>query len=288
LIHSGERIGLVVTQPDKLKGRGHRLSPPAVKSAAFEAGIKVVQPNTLRDETFIDELRSLRPEFIVVIAYGKILPGAILEMPQNGCINVHASLLPKYRGAAPIAWAILCGEEKTGITTMRMDAGLDTGAILLQQEEDISRDDTAGSLSIRLASLGASLLIRTLKGIRDGSLKPRVQSGEASYAPPLRKEDGLISWSRSAIEIRNFVRAMLPWPVAYCMLEGERLAILKTEVREGSGLPGTVIRANKGELLLGTGHGLVSLLELQPSGKRPMAASAFLQGRKLAEGMVLK
>jgi len=288
LINSGEKISLVVTQTDKLKGRGHKLSPPPVKTAALEARIKVVQPDTLRDDKFIDEMRSLNPEFIVVIAYGKILPGAILEMPENGCINVHASLLPNYRGAAPIAWAILRGEEKTGITTMLMDEGLDTGPILLQQEADISRDDTAGSLSTKLALLGASLLIETLRGIREGSVKPRAQSGEVSYAPPLRKEDGLIDWSRSAVEISNFVNGMQPWPSAYCMLEGARVTILKAEPLEGSGLPGTVIRSSKGELLIGTGKGLISLLELQPSGKRPMPASAFLLGRKLVEGMVLK
>ena len=288
LINSGEKISLVVTQTDKLKGRGHKLSPPPVKTAALEAGIKVVQPTTLRDDTFIDELSSLKPELIIVIAYGKILPGAILKLPMNGCINVHASLLPKYRGAAPIAWALLRGEEKTGVTTMRMDEGLDTGPILLQQEVDISREDTAGSLGIRLAGLGASLLIETLKGIRNGSVKPRAQSGEASYAPPLRKEDGLIDWSRSALEISNFVRGMQPWPSAYCMLEGERITIMKADALQGSGLPGTVIRTGKGGLLVGTGQGLISLLELQPSGKRPMPASAFLLGRKIMEGMVLK
>jgi methionyl-tRNA formyltransferase len=288
LMNSGEKISLVVTQTDKVKGRGHKLSPPPVKTAALGEGIKVAQPGTLRDDKFIGELRSLKPDFIVVIAYGKILPGALLEIPENGCINVHASLLPKYRGAAPIAWAILRGEEKTGITTMRMDEGLDTGPILLQREADISRDDTAGSLSITLARLGASLLIETLIGVRNGSVKPRAQSGEVSYAPPLRKEDGLIDWSRSAVEIRDFVRGMQPWPSAYCMLEGERVTVLKAGALEGSGLPGSVTRTGKGELVIGTGKGLISLLELQPSGKRPMPASAFLLGRKLMEGMVLK
>jgi methionyl-tRNA formyltransferase len=287
-MNSGERISLVVTQPDRLKGRGHKLSPPPVKTAALEAGIRVLQPDTLRDDKCIHELRSLKPEFIVVIAYGKILPGAILELPPNGCINVHASLLPKYRGAAPIAWAIVRGEEKTGITTMRMDEGLDTGPILMQQETDISRDDTAGSLGMRLALLGASLLIETLKGIRDGSVRPRAQSGEASYAPPLRKEDGLIDWSGSAVEISNFVRAMQPWPSAYCMMEDERVTVMKAEPLEGSGLPGVVIGSAKGELIIGTGQGLVSLLELKPSGKGPMPASAFLLGRRLREGTVLR
>lgn len=288
MIHSGEKISLVVTQPDKLSGRGHKLSPPPVKTASLEAGIKVVQPSTLRNERFIDELRSLKPEFIVAIAYGKILPRAILEMPEHGCINVHASLLPKYRGAAPVAWAILRGEERTGITTMLMDEGLDTGPILLQREEDISRDDTAGSLSITLARSGASLLIETLRGIRNGSVKPMAQSGEVSYAPPLKKEDGLIDWAKSAVEIRNFVRAMQPWPSAYCMLDSERVTILKAEALEGSGLPGTVIRAGKGELVVGTGQGLISVLDLKPSGKRAMAVSAFLLGRVIREGVALK
>jgi len=288
LINSGERVSLVVTQTDKLKGRGHKLSVPPVKTAALEAGIKVVQPRSLINDSLIDDLRSLEPDFIAVTAYGKLLPTAILQMPKNGCINVHASLLPKYRGAAPVAWAIRRGEERTGVTTMLMDEGLDTGPILLQKEVNILREDTAGSLSITLAHSGATLLIETLIGIRNGSVTPKVQSGEASYAPPLRKEDGLIDWSGNAEEIRNFVRAMQPWPAAYCMLEGERVTILRAEALEGSGLPGSVIRTTKSELLVGTGKGLLSVLELQPAGKRAMPASAFLLGRRIMEGMALK
>lgn len=288
LIAFGEEIALVVTQTDKAKGRGHKLTPPPVKTFALEAGLRVLQPVKLREEKFLKELASIRPEFIVVVAYGKILPKAVIEMPQRGCINVHASLLPKYRGAAPIAWAIINGEEKTGVTTMLMDEGLDTGPVLLQCETGIARDDTAGSLGQRLSELGASLLIETIRGIRHGHVTPVPQTGEPGYAPPLSKEDGLIDWSRGAVEIARFVRGMQPWPGAFCFINGERVVLLKTEPLEGKGVPGTVYGVGKGNLIVGTGRGLLLIRELQPSGKKPMPASAFIHGRKLAEGMSVR
>lgn len=288
LILSGEEISLVVTQSDKRKGRGRELAPPPVKETALGMGLKVMQPDRLMDAPFLEALTSLRPELIIVVAYGKIFPKAMLEIPERGCVNVHASLLPKYRGAAPIAWSIINGETKTGITTMLMDKGLDTGPVLLQREIEISDEDTAYSLGSKLAGTGASLLTETVKGMRDGSVKPIPQSGEASYAPPLKKEEGLIDWSKSAMEISNFVRGMYPWPGAFCRIADERVAILKVAPSEGEGRPGVICRIGKKELIVGTRRGLLSLIELQPSGRKPMSASAFLQGRKLKEGVSLR
>lgn len=287
LLSSGEDISLVVTQRDKVKGRGHKFSSPPVKIAAAEAGLRISQPETLRDERFLAELAPMFPEFVVVVAYGKILPGAILDLPKLGCINVHASLLPKYRGAAPIVYAIMNGERRTGVTTMLMDEGLDTGPVLLQHPVDIEKHDTAGSLSERLAVVGAELLLETLKGLRRGSVVPAPQAGEASYTRPLRKEDGLIDWSRSAVEIENRIRAMLPWPGAYCLVSGERVVLLKSEAINGEEEPGMIFRIDRGELVIGTGHGLLSVKDLQPAGKKAMSAQAFVIGRRLAKGLII-
>jgi methionyl-tRNA formyltransferase len=224
------------------------------------------------------------PEIIVVVAYRKILSAQILRLPSHGCINVHASLLPKYRGAAPIQWAIINGEKKTGITTMLMDEGLDTGNILLQEETEISCDDNAETLGNKLAEIGASLLIRTIKGIKGGSIKPIPQEGAPSYAPPLKKEDGRLNWSKTATEIFNFVRGMYPWPCAYCYLNNERIKIISVKMLEGSGVARRIEKAGE-ELIVGTGEGLISIIELQPEGKTSMSAKAFLRGRKLKEGV---
>jgi len=272
LLQSGEEVIAVVTQPDKRKGRGRVSSPSPVKELAIDREIKVLHPVNIKDSLFLNGLSKIMPEIIVVVAYGKILPVQILRLPLYGCINVHASLLPKYRGAAPIQWAIINGEKKTGITTMLMDEGLDTGDILLQEETEISSDDNAETLSKRLAEIGASLLIKTIP-----------QKGATSYAPPLKKEDGKLNWSKTASEIFNFVRGMYPWPCAYCYLNKERIKITKVKVLEGSGMPRRVEKAGK-ELTVGTGRGLISIIELQPEGKIPMLAKAFLQGRQLKEG----
>lgn len=285
LIKSGESISLIVTQPDKVKGRGHKLTPPPVKVAALDAGIRVMQPVTLKDSAFVGELTAIKPEFIVVVAYGKILPKSILGLPAHGCINIHASLLPKYRGAAPIQWAIVNGEKRTGVTTMLIDEGLDTGPVLLQQGIDITDEDTADSLGKMLSETGASLLIETIKGMRDGSVKPMPQQGGSSYAPVIKKEDGLIDWSKSAHELFNFVRGMQPWPCAYCHINDEAVKILKAAPVEGKGEKGVIVKASDGKLFVGTGYGLLSIIELQPPGKRPMPASAFILGRRLKEGM---
>lgn len=283
LIDAHEEVALAVTQPDKVKGRGHVLSAPPVKDLALSKGIRVVQPSKIRNEEFYDELRSLRPEFIIVVAYGKILPEEILRIPEKGCINVHASLLPLYRGAAPIQWAVINGDKVTGVTTMLMDKGMDTGDMLLQATLEIKEDDTAETLSVRLSELGAKTLMETVRGTREGTIKPVPQTGEATYAPPLRKEDGRIDWGRSAEEICGIVRGMYPWPSAFSYLNGEMVKIVKAKATEGNGVPGRIEKASGGQLVVGSGKGLVVIGELQPEGRKVMPAAAFVAGRKLAE-----
>jgi methionyl-tRNA formyltransferase len=283
LLQAGHEVTGVVTQPDKRKGRGRVLSSPPVKELAAGRGLTVMQPESIRDSLFIRALGDINPELIVVVAYGKILPPDVLTLPRRGCINVHASLLPKYRGAAPIPWAIIRGEKKTGITTMLMDEGLDTGDILLREEIDIHRDDTAETLTKKLAEAGASLLIKTLRKMEDSSLRPLPQTGIPSYAPPLKKEDGRIDWTGTAEDIYNFVRGMYPWPCAYCYLKNERIKITKVRVIKGPGIAGRVEEAG-GRLIVGTGKELISIIELQPEGKKSMTAQDFLRGRRLKEG----
>lgn len=288
LIDEKEDVALVVTQPDKVKGRGHMLSSPPVKDLALLYGLKVLQPDKIRDEGLYNELRSIAPEFIIVVAYGKILPEEILNIPKFGCINVHASLLPKYRGAAPIQWALINGEKVTGITTMLMDKGLDTGDVLLRSELEIRAEDNSETLFKKLSELGAKTLIDTIKGIREGKIKPVPQTGQASYALPLKKEDGRIDWNRSAEELFNFVRGMYPWPSAFCYFNNERIKIVRSRKSEvGSQkkvVPGRVVKASDGELIVETGKGFLVIEELQPEGKKVMSAKAFLAGRKLKEG----
>ncbi|NCO83959.1 MAG: methionyl-tRNA formyltransferase [Nitrospirae bacterium CG_4_10_14_3_um_filter_44_29] len=285
LIQAGEEISAVVTQPDKKKGRGHLLSHPPVKEFSVKNGLNVLQPEKINDAAFLNELSSIKPELIVAAAYGRILTEDILRLPALGCINVHASLLPKYRGAAPIARAIINGEKKTGITTMLMDKGLDTGDILLQKEIEIETDDTTETLSGKLSELGASLLLETISGIKDGSLKPQKQSGDATYAPSIKRKDGLINWAKTAAELYNFVRAMRPWPGAYCYLNREMIKLIRVNAIEGPGTPGRIEKAHGGEFIAGTGSGLLSIIELQPQNKQVMPAKAFLSGRNIKEGM---
>lgn len=285
LLNSGHDILAVVTQPDRQRGRGRNISLCPVKIEAQKAGLKILQPRRVRETDFIRELKALAPSLIVVVAYGQILPPGILNFPEFGCVNIHASLLPKYRGAAPINRAIINGEKKTGITTMLMDEGMDTGPALLMEETVIGPDDTTGSLSARLSRTGADLLVTTLKGLETGSLNPRPQTGEASYAPVLKKTDGFIEWSKPAVEICNFIRGMNPWPCAYGFIGSERFKILKAETADGEAGAGLIDRASKDELHVGAGTGKVSVLEIQPSGKPVMKVKAFLQGRRLKEGM---
>jgi len=284
LFKERENIVLVVTQPDKKAGRGHKLKPPPVKLKAIEFGIKVSQPQYIKNNEFIKNIASLNPEFIIVVAYGKILPKELLSITK--CINLHASLLPKYRGAAPVQWALINGETKTGVTTMLMDEGLDTGDILLQKEVQIQEDDNTFTLSKRLSKLGAEILFKTLKGIRDGSIKPFSQIGKPSYAPILQKSDGLIDWNLSAQQIHNRVRGLYPWPCAYTYIKGNMIKIIATKVIKGQGKPAVIVKKSRSELVVGTSNGLLSILQLQPEGKKFMSIQAFLQGagREISEG----
>lgn len=283
LLHSDDEVAAIVTQPDKRRGRGSVVLPSPVKEIAAGSGIRILQPSFLKEPFFQDTLVHLNPELVVVVAYGKILPPQVLQIPRYGCINVHASLLPQYRGAAPVQWALIHGEEKTGITTMHMDEGLDTGDILLQEEVMISADDTAATLGEHLAETGASVLMRTIADLKDGSLHPVPQKGSPSYAPPLRKEDGKIVWTKTAPEIFNLVRGTYPWPGAYCHLNAERIKITRVGVLEGHGMPGRIEETGEA-LVVGTGKGRISLMELQPEGKRLMSGKDFLQGRRLKKG----
>jgi len=283
LLHSDEEVIAVVTQPDKRKGRDRLPAASPVKELALRNNCTVLQPSTLKDPSFLEEISIMKPEIIIVVAYGKILPPGILKLPPRGCINVHASLLPKYRGAAPVQWAIINGEKKTGITIMYMDEGLDTGDILLQEETTIEDDDTAETLGKRLADLGAALLMKTIQKIKDHSLQRIPQTGTPNYAPPLKKEDGKITWSKTAVEISNMVHGMYPWPCAYCYLKNERIKITRVRASRGSGIAGRIEQAGE-ELVIGTGEGFITIIELQPEGKRLMAARDFLRGRRLQEG----
>ena len=287
LLASRHEIIAVVTQPDRQSGRGRKVHACPVKVAALHAGIRVLQPGKVREPEFINALRSFAPDAIVVVAYGQMLPSEIINLPEYGCINIHASLLPGYRGASPINKAIIDGKEKTGITTMLMDEGMDSGPVLLQEEIEIRPDDTAGSLSDRLSNVGSVLILKTLEGLEKGNITPVPQSGESSYAPIMKKTDGRIDWTKSASELSDFIRGMNPWPGAYTFLEGERIKILGVEILDETGEAGTVERVSKDELIIGTGKGSLSVLEIQPPGKKAMAVRAYLQGKKMKKGMKL-
>lgn len=285
LINSEYQVVAVVCQSDKPVGRKQVLTAPPVKQHAAKYGITVLQPEILRGNTdFHKKLEELNPELICVTAYGKILPVEILELPRFGCINVHASLLPKYRGAAPINWAIINGERITGITTMLMDKGMDTGDILLKSELEILDDDTSETLSDKLSEIGAELLLKTIRGYIDDSIKPVKQDeNQATYAPMLKKETGLIDWTMAADSIRNLSRGLLPWPVAYTFLDKKILKIYSADIVKETGMPGHVIRSSKSELVIGTGSDSLSLKEVQLEGNRVMDIKSFLAGRSIKE-----
>ncbi len=286
LLDSGHDVVAVVTQPDKVKGRGRLLSQPPVKELALLNGIPVLQPRNIRTDSFCEELSLLKPEAIAVVAYGKIVPPAVLKLPPLGCVNVHASLLPAYRGAAPIQWAIISGERRTGITTMLMDEGLDTGDILLQNETQILDEDNGLTLSKRLSEMGASLLPETLEGLKTGTVNPRPQTGEPSFAPPLKKDDGKIDWSLPAGRIFDLIRGTYPWPGAYCYLKGSRLVVLRAKVPdyEKTGIPGRIEMIGPEGVLVSTGRGILSIMEVRPEGRNSMPAESFMHGRRLKEG----
>ena len=286
LIAAGVNLVGVYTQPDRPKGRGKKLAASPVKHLALEEHLPVFQPHRLRDPQAVEELKALQPDLIVVVAYGQILPKAVLDIPTYHCINVHASLLPKYRGAAPINKAIIDGETETGVTTMLMDVGLDTGAMLVKLSLPIGPDETAGQLHDRLALLGRKAMEETLQQLCDGTLTPEPQDDAlSSYAPMMKKEDGLIDWQQSAAEIHNHVRGLDPWPGAYTYLDGEVLKIAATAVDEDhSGLPGTILAADKTGVRIACGQGSLVVGELQLPGKKRLAAMNFLSGRPLFPG----
>jgi len=273
----------VVTRPDRPAGRGRQLTPPPVKRVAVEYALPVFQPESLRDPQATAHLAAWEPDVIVVVASGYLLPQHVLDIPPKGCINVHASLLPRWRGAAPIAAAIRAGDAVTGVTVMRMDAGLDTGPILAQRSTPIHADDTRGSLHDRLAQIGADLLVETLPAFLNGELQPRPQPDEgATYAPPLQKEDGRLDWTQPADVLDRQVRAVTPWPGAFTTWQGQRLKIVRaTPVPHwrGEAPPGTVIRLDDG-YAVATGEGALRLEAVQLAGKRPMDVATFLCGQR--------
>jgi methionyl-tRNA formyltransferase len=288
MIERGEQVVAVVTQPDRPKGRGQQTLPPPVKVLAEEHGIPVLQPVKVRQPDVIEQIRSYNPDLIVVVAFGQILPKALLEIPRHGCINVHASLLPRYRGAAPLNWCIINGETETGITTMMMDVGLDTGDMLLKKSTPIDPDEDTRSLHDRLSKIGADLLADTLDQLAAGKLVPEKQDDAVTcYAPMLKKEDGLIDWGKDACSIKNLVRGMTPWPGAYSYLDDKLLKVYRVQYASGTGTPGCVIRAGRDGIEVACGTGSIILHELQLEGKKRLAAGEFLAGCKLEPGAVL-
>ncbi len=281
LDHPYEVVG-VFTQPDKPKGRGYQLTPPPVKELAVSKGIPVSQPTTLRDGTALEQLKIWKPDLIVVVAYGKFLPKEILELPRLGCINVHASLLPKYRGAGPIQWAILNGETVTGVTTMYMAEGMDTGDMLERASLEIGPDETADELHDRLSALGAKLLLSTVDKAEKGTLQPEKQDDSlASYAPMLTKDLSHIDFSQPAQKIHNQIRGLSSWPAAYTSYQGKRLKVYKSCMRDGSGEPGLLMDPKR--MIVACGEGAIELVEVQYEGSRKMSGEEFLRGKKPAE-----
>lgn len=280
----------VVTQPDKPQNRGKKLGMPPVKELALKYDIPVYQPLKAREESFVETLKELNPDIIVVVAFGQILPKSILEIPKFGCINVHVSLLPKYRGAAPINWVIINGEEKTGVTTMYMDEGLDTGDMILTEEFDLDDEITAGELHDKMKDIGADVLVETLKQIEKGCA-PRIPQNheEFTYAPMMNKALGQIDWSKSAREIHNLVRGVNPWPSAYTTYEGSTMKVWKTEVLNETSdkEPGTVLKVDKDGIRVSTKDNVVLVKEIQMPGKKRVLVSEFIKGNSINTNTIL-
>ncbi|MGN0537290.1 MAG: methionyl-tRNA formyltransferase [Acutalibacteraceae bacterium] len=279
LIDDNNDVCAVFTQPDKPKGRKCVLTPPPVKELALKYNLPVYQPTTLKDNSALKVLQDLNPELILVVAYGKILPKEIIELPKYGCINIHASLLPKYRGASPIQQAILHGEKTTGVTAMYMDIGLDTGDMLLKTEVDIDENETADELHDRLSVAGAKLIVEVVHAAAEGTLVRTPQNDALStYAPLLTREMSAIDFSKSAEEIHNQVRGLNSWPSAVTTLEGKKLKIQRTRLAKGEGQPGTILSLNP--FIVACGSGAIEIMELQPEGKKKMTAQDYLNGHK--------
>ena len=303
LVEAGHQVIAVVTQPDKPKGRGKEVQMTPVKIQAMEYGIPVYQPAKVREASFVEVLKGLEADVYVVIAFGQLLPKAVLELPKYGCINIHASLLPKYRGAAPIQWCVIDGERETGITTMMMDVGLDTGDMLEKTVIPIEEKETGGSLHDKLSLAGGALILSTLKKLEEGTLVRTPQTDEGTcYAKMLTKSLGDIDWNQSAVSIERLIRGLNPWPSAYTLWNGKTIKIWSADVTTGreaaaflseSGVPsetgitpGTVVCSDKHSLVVCTGDGLLSVRELQMEGKKRMDTPAFLRGYPIPEGDV--
>ena len=296
VLNSKHEVIAVVTQPDKPKGRGHEMAFPPVKEVALEAGIPVLQPQRARDEAFVEELKVLNPDIILVAAYGKLLPKVILDMPKFGCINVHASLLPKYRGASPIQWAVLNGDEKSGVTIMHMAETMDTGDIIMTEEVVLAKDETAGSLHDKLAEIGGPLLISAMDALETGRA-PRIRQNEeeATHVKMLDKTMGDLDFSKPAVQLERWIRGLNPWPTAYTKLNGKMLKLWKAEVVPAEELgktsknfePGAIIAVAKDSFDILTGNGVLRMKELQLEGKRKMTTEEFLRGFSLEAGTIL-
>lgn len=290
LVEGGHEVAAVVTQPDKPKGRGKSLQMTPVKERALELGIPVFTPEKVRkNEDFLQQMREIDPDVAVVIAYGQILDKPILTLPRYGCVNIHASLLPKYRGAAPIQWAVIDGEKVSGVTTMQMDEGLDTGDMLDRIEIPLAADETGGSLFDKVAEAGGKLILKTLKKIEDGTAVAVPQTGESNYVGIISKSMGKIDWNKSAEAIERLIRGLNPWPSAYTVLDGKTLKLWRAEVGETirDGQPGQIVDVTKDSFTVCCGEGSLIIRELQLEGKKRMETDAFLRGYTVAPGTIL-
>jgi methionyl-tRNA formyltransferase len=286
IVEAGHQVLAVLTQPDRARGRGQHAAAPPVKEAALRLGLPIYQPERVRRPEAVEYLRGLSLDAMVVVGYGQIIPQSVIDLAPLGIINVHASLLPAYRGAGPIQWAILNGETRTGVTTMRIDAGLDTGDMLLRAETAIGADETAIELGERLAVIGADLLVETLRGLEAVTITPEKQDPEqATYAPLLKKEDGLVDWTRPAGAIHNQVRGLQPWPGAYTGLRGRLLHLWKSRPSAATGAPGRIVSVRPPAVACG--EGCLELLEVQLEGRKRMTAADFANGQRLAENELL-
>lgn len=290
IIDEGHEVSAVVTQPDKPKGRGKKLAMPPVKELALKYEIDVYQPVKAREESFVEKLKEINPELIVVVAFGQILPKSILDIPKFGCVNVHASLLPKYRGAAPLNWVIINGEEKTGVTTMYMDVGLDTGDMILKSEIPLDDEITAGELHDKMMVQGAEVLKDTIDLISKGEAPREKQNDEETcYSPIMDKSLGNIDWSKSATDIHNLIRGVNPWPSAYTTYDKQTMKIWKTKVLDklSEKTPGTILSVDKNGIEVSTGDKVLQISEIQMSGKKRMIVSEYIKGNDISTGIVL-
>jgi len=292
LVNDGYEIAAVVTQPDRPKGRGRILTPSPVKEYALNQKLQLIQPEKIKNPDFMQQIAVLRPDVIVVVAFGQFLPRQLLDLPPLGCINVHASLLPKYRGAAPIHWSVMNGETITGVTTMYMDSGMDTGDIIMKMETPIEPEENTGQVHDRLRILGAELLAQTLKLAAENKAPRTPQKAQdATYAPLLTREIEAIDWQRPAMDIHNQVRGLNPWPGAYCLYEDRILKIWRTSIQDEKEIlknPGCIIAVERDCLFVATGNGIIRLEEVQPQNKRRMGAGIFSTGYRIEAGEILK